>query len=122
MAGLSEITERAGEEPLWSMEKLRSISRGNEEFVSKMFRLFQEQTSARLAELEMAAAQQNFTQIGEIAHKMKPGLESFGIDSLRETVRQLEKAAEYTPEINSGRLMFFISTLTRVLEEMKSRD
>ena len=106
--------------PLWSLDKLRSISRGNEEFVKRMFLLFQEQTKVRLVEMEKAVAANNFLQVAEIAHKMKPGLESFCIDSLKETVRSLEKAAENPMEINQQNSRQIISVLQTVLKEMES--
>ena len=107
-------------EKLWSLEKLRGISRGNEAFVQKMFLLFQQQTQVRLLEMEKAAAENNFLQVGEIAHKMKPGLETFCIDSLKESVRSLEKSAENSEEKNRVQLELIVSTLRRVLSEMEA--
>jgi hypothetical protein len=44
-----------------------------------------------------------------------------GIHSLRETVRNLEKAKEFTPEKNEENLVYFQIILEKVLEDLKGR-
>lgn len=105
-------------ESYWNPEKLRQLSRGNEEFVRKMISIFLQQTPLRLKEIRLAADAADWKQVSDIAHKMKPGLDSLGIDSLKEIVRQLERSAECPQEINQKNLSFLILTLEKVLVEM----
>ena len=115
----TEKTGRSADNPgLWNPEKLRQLSRGNEEFVQKMLGIFLEQTPPRLKDIKLAAEMADWKQVSDIAHKMKPGLDSLGIDSLKETVRELERARENTVETNSQNLKTLISTLELVLDEM----
>jgi len=106
------------EKPLWSMEKLRGMSRGNAQFEARMFHLFQEQTAARLIELERALAAADFRQAGEIAHKMKPALDSFCISELHDVVRRLEEAPEQPENQSQADAEKLILVLRAVLADM----
>jgi PAS domain S-box-containing protein len=103
---------------LWSLEKLRQLARGNEEFVQKMLGIFLEQTPPRLKEIKLASEKGDWKQVSDIAHKMKPGLDSLSIDSLKDAVRELERAGENTMETNLQNLLILISTLGLVLDDM----
>lgn len=107
------------DKPLWSLDKLRVMSRGNAQFEARMFRLFQEQTAMRLVELERAVANADFLQAGEIAHKMKPALDSFCISELHDVVRRLEKSAEQPAVRNQLDAEKLILVLWQVLADME---
>ena len=111
--------EEKKDQTLWNLEKLKVMSRGNEAFVAKMLQIFKEQTSIRLIELKNALAVGDFKLIGEIAHKMKPGLDSFCIDAVRESVRHLERNTEFSKEENEIQCQYLIAVLHRVLSEME---
>ena len=104
---------------LWDLEKLRELCRGNEEFLQKMLRLFLEQTPLRIKDMQKAFADKNWKAVSDTAHKMKPSLDNMGINALRETVRNLEKATEFTPEKNQEHLAYFQIILEKVLEDLK---
>lgn len=110
------------DKPLWSMDKLRLMSRGNAQFELKMLRLFQEQTASRLEELERETASENFLQVGELAHKMKPALDSFCISELHDVVRRLEKAAEQPLDQNQTDAQKLILVLRQVLADMAKAE
>ncbi len=113
------VEEGDQENTLWSLSKLRQMAKGNETFVLKMQKLFVEQTLVRLAELERAVSEENYAQVGEIAHKMKPALDTFCIDSMKETVRRLEKAAEMPAIENRQLTADFLAVLKKVVLEMQ---
>jgi PAS domain S-box-containing protein len=97
---------------LWSTQKLAELSRGNQEFIQKMVAIFLEQTPIRLNELQEGLSQRNWKQVSDIAHKMKPSLDSMGIDSVKEIVKNLEKASEYSP----AEIVEKAAVLTQVME------
>jgi PAS domain S-box-containing protein len=103
-------------EKLWSPEKLRQLARGNEEFVKKMIFIFLEQTPPRLREIKIAADNAEWKKVSDIAHKMKPGLDSLGIESVKEIIRNLENPSERVPELFTEN----IAILTRILEQVFS--
>ena len=113
------VEEGDQENTLWSLSKLRQMAKGNEAFVLKMQKLFVEQTLVRLAELERAVSEENYAQVGEIAHKMKPALDSFCIDSMKDSVRRLEKAAEIPAIENRQLAADFLAVLKKVVLEMQ---
>jgi len=125
LAGRSSPAIESESEPitsnaaLWDLEKLKELCRGNEEFLQKMLRLFLEQTPLRIKDMHEAFAAKNWQAVSDTAHKMKPSLDNMGIHSLRETVRNLEKAKEFTPEKNQENLVYFQIILEKVLEDLK---
>jgi hypothetical protein len=70
-------------------------------------------------DMHEAFAAKNWQAVSDTAHKMKPSLDNMGIHSLRETVRNLEKAKEFTPEKNQENLAYFQIILEKVLEDLK---
>ncbi len=125
LAGRSSPAIESESEPiinnsaLWDLEKLRELCRGNEEFLQKMLRLFLAQTPLRIKDMQNAFAAKNWKDVSDTAHKMKPSLDNMGINALRETVRNLEKATEFTPEKNQEHLAYFEIILEKVLEDLK---
>ncbi len=115
----SEFEPATSNAALWDLEKLRELCRGNEEFLQKMLRLFLEQTPLRIKDMQKAFADKNWKTVSDTAHKMKPSLDNLGINALRETVRNLEKATEFTPEKNKDHLAYFKIILEKVLEDLK---
>jgi HPt (histidine-containing phosphotransfer) domain-containing protein len=105
--------------PSWSLEKLRQMSKGNEAFVQKMLAIFLEQTPIRLTEMEKSYAEGNLHKLGEIAHKMKPGMDSFEMTGLLQTVRKLEKAMENSLEENETLLLHLSQSMKQILAEME---
>ena len=76
---------------LYDLTALKTISRGNNKFVEKMINMFVEQIPLQVLEMGRFYKEKNFTGMGGIAHKMKPGLDSMGIKDLKDTIRNIEK-------------------------------
>lgn len=76
---------------LYDLSSIRSISRGNEIFVVKMVSMFLEQTPGQVAEMETKFNNRDYKGMAAIAHKIKPSIDTLGIVSLKETIREIEK-------------------------------
>lgn len=70
---------------------LRRNSRGDENFVTKMIELFVQFTPEEISKLEESIKASDFSTIESIAHKLKPSIDQFAIEEMRETARTLEK-------------------------------
>jgi PAS domain S-box-containing protein len=75
----------------YDLSEIRNISRGNEEFVKKMLRMFVEQTPGHISEMKLKYKAKELNGLGEIAHRIKPTIDNMGIVSLKATIREIEK-------------------------------
>ncbi|RZL21286.1 MAG: Hpt domain-containing protein, partial [Pedobacter sp.] len=69
---------------------LRQISKGREAFVKKMVDMFCEQTPLSVKEMIDAYHENDFEQMGAIAHKLKPSIDNLNISSLQKVIRNIE--------------------------------
>lgn len=75
---------------LYNLSRLQDLSKGNNEFTSRMISRFLEMVPADLDGMESAWKKSDLYAIGQIAHKLKPTLDIFQIDSLMPLVARLE--------------------------------
>ena len=75
----------------YDISEIKIISRGNEEFVKKMLKMFIDQTPAHLSEMRSKLQSNQLTVVGEIAHRIKPTIDNMGIVTLKATIREIEK-------------------------------
>ncbi len=85
-------------QPLFNLDSLREISRGNEAFVQKMIRIFCEQTPVLVREMIAARKENNLALMGAIAHKIKPSIDNLNIQSLKQVIRDIEAAGKEQKE------------------------
>lgn len=109
-------------EPLYNLDQLKELAGGQDEFVQTMVDTFLEHTPKHLEELLSAYSAGDMTQMGAMAHKIKPSIDLFGISSLSQVIREVEQigkngqAADGLDEmINRVR-----DVLSRVFESMKT--
>ena len=72
------------------LDYLNQISKGDPEFVKKILRLFVLQNQKKIIELDNAIATKNFDEIRKIAHNMKSGAKTLGIQILAQNLEQIE--------------------------------
>jgi PAS domain S-box-containing protein len=75
---------------LTNLAYLRSVSDFDDQFVIDMVKSFVEKTPRLLNDLEKAAEEENWQQVGSLAHKLKPNLTFMGIESLKHLVLDVE--------------------------------
>ncbi|WP_231491346.1 PAS domain S-box protein [Pedobacter sp. Leaf170] len=85
-----EIMEEEPETALYDLSTLRQISKGREAFVKKMVDMFCEQTPLSVKEMIDAYHDNDFQQMGAIAHKIKPSIDNLNISSLQKVIRDIE--------------------------------
>jgi CheY-like chemotaxis protein/HPt (histidine-containing phosphotransfer) domain-containing protein len=75
---------------LYSLNGIRRLAHGNEEFVRRLAQLFIQTTPPALQELEQHLAAANYEQVGATAHQLKSSLDGLHIRSLHGPIRRLE--------------------------------
>ncbi len=78
-------------EKVYDLKQLEELSGGMPDMVNTMIDTFLEHSPGQLHELLNAYEKGNWAQMGALAHKIKPSIDLFGIHSLYEIVRRIEK-------------------------------
>jgi len=89
-----DIVENKKQLPLYNLSNLEKIAKGNVGFVNKMIQLFIDQTPKSVTELKAAYDIGDFIKVKEIAHRIKPSIDTLGIDVLKNEIRAIEKNAD----------------------------
>lgn len=112
-----------GEEVLYDIKNIKTLSRGNEEFVQKMLSIFISQTQETIPLVEKAFEEKNNSEIARLVHKIKPSVEGIGIFSIKEDVKLLEiSAKEQKAELTELYALFekIKQTLNTVINQLKA--
>jgi HPt (histidine-containing phosphotransfer) domain-containing protein len=91
---MSNMSYSVPEGKLYNLSTIEEISHGNEAFVKKMLQLFIDTMPPALSELRAHLNSGNWNGLGAIAHKIKPSIDTMGIELLREDIRMVEKCGK----------------------------
>ncbi|MGN6492476.1 MAG: Hpt domain-containing response regulator [Agriterribacter sp.] len=106
----------ANDSGLYDLTLLKEITKGNHSLLQRMLRVFCDQVPAVIQELKAAYTAKSFKQVSELAHSIKANIDSLGISSLKETIRQIEStAATGAPGAELGGLIAKLEATTDVV-------
>ena len=77
-----------------NINSLKEITGDDEEFEKDIMEKFLEEMPVYLKELEIEIVEENFLSIKKAAHKMKAPVAMFGLDGLRNKLKEIEDLAE----------------------------
>ena len=98
------------------------MSNNDESFVLEMVDSFVEKTPELLEELSSSCAEKDWTNVGNLAHKLKPNLAFMGIESLKDLVLRIEtdgKSGENVKELPKL-VDELIHSVNEAIEELKN--
>ncbi len=72
---------------------LREVSSGSNEFMIEMIDLFLAQTPEYFENLKEFIAEENWSKVADIAHKIKPTLAFMGANAAKESMGEIESKA-----------------------------
>ncbi len=105
---------------LYNLDYLSQFSHGSSDFISEMIGLFVEQTPLAVRQIKEAWAAGDLRKINSVAHHIKPNIDMFGIEDLKEDIRTLESStleSMATPEF--GQLINKLGeVISKVVEEI----
>jgi len=82
------------DEKLIDLTQLKLISRGNQQFITKMLTLFVSMVPKSSAHLNNFLDEADWTKLSDLAHSLKPTIDTLNIVSLKGPIRKLEKLAK----------------------------
>jgi PAS domain S-box-containing protein len=83
---------------LYNLNSLHDLSRGDADFIDSMMEIFVEQTAVVLEKVEQKIANNEFMEVSKLIHEIKPSIEVFGIISIVDDIKELEKIARETQD------------------------
>ncbi|MFM6925615.1 MAG: PAS domain S-box protein, partial [Ferruginibacter sp.] len=101
---------------LYELSALNEIAKGNETFMKKMLQLFVDQAPAAVDEIKQAFATGDLAKVKSAAHRIKPSIDSMGIVSIKQDIRNIELHAAELQE--AGQLAKMICKLENVISEV----
>ncbi|MBK8881861.1 MAG: PAS domain S-box protein [Bacteroidales bacterium] len=115
-SGSSGSQEDSSPEKLYNLEKLIEMSRGNKELVKKLIMIFIEQTPAAVVQIKEAWNIGDLVTVRKTAHRIKPNIDSFGIEVLKQEIRSIENLAE--EGLSTSELETKINWLSQVIDQV----
>lgn len=79
---------------LYDLSMVQSIAGGDAAFIKKMVLLFIDTVPQNVQELISSMHQENWVQVGKMAHKLKSTVDSMGIRSIHDDIRTIETNAK----------------------------
>lgn len=104
----------------YNLEKVREIAGGDDSFITVIVETFLQEIPPDLQSMQLAIENSNHKMAYQFAHKMKPNLDMFGIDLLRE-ISAMEKWSDtHKPASHiQKQLDRIVTTLTTVIKELQ---
>lgn len=108
------------DQPLYSLEGLLEISKGRQDFVTKMMELFCKQMPIATSDLAEALARKDFDNLSQIAHKLKSTIDNLGIITIQRTIRDIETLSHSDTPLDelSALVNLVIDTVNKVVIEL----
>ena len=105
----------------YNLEKVKEIAGGDDSFVLVIVETFLQEIPPDMESMQTAIANDNHKMAYQFAHKMKPNLDMFGIDLLKQ-IAAMEKWSDSNKPTSAiqEQLDQIISTLNLVLKELRA--
>jgi len=100
---------------LYDLEKLFDLAAGDEKFVKKMVGMFTNMVPEFISRIENSLEHGDLHDVGDAAHKIKPSIDTMGIQSLYQPIRDLESEGRSGNEAAVRQLIASVSTELRIV-------
>jgi len=90
----SSSEQEMSSDKLYDLTMIRSVSGGDPAFIKKMILLFIDTVPQNVRDLVDATGKQNWEQAAKMAHKLKSTVDSMGIRSIHDLIREVEQNAK----------------------------
>ncbi|SNR64061.1 HPt (histidine-containing phosphotransfer) domain-containing protein [Lutibacter agarilyticus] len=106
----------------YDLTLIDKMCRGNQEQVAKMVKVFVNEVSQSVKEINLAYSEKDFPAIKKLTHKVKPTLTYFGVEKLQKELLQLEALLLKDFEIAEleSSIQKLTSLTTMVVEKMNT--
>ncbi len=106
---------------LYGLKTLLNMFSNNKDSIREMIQLFIDTTQPILDEILVEYERNNYSKVGDLAHKLKPSIDFMEIESLKQVIRDMESAGKAT--FDDGKLKevipIFAKTIPIILLQLK---
>lgn len=114
----SDASGKASDPKLFDLTMVNLIGKGNEGFIHKIIALFLEQVPVDILKMNGYVQKQDWEQVSKLAHRMKPSIESMGISSLKEAIREIESREKNGESLSPTELTAIVNVVTDTMEKV----
>ncbi|VAW11619.1 FIG00652000: hypothetical protein [hydrothermal vent metagenome] len=79
---------------IYSLDKINEMADGDQEFVNSVISVFLEEVPQDLESLGVALEEENYEQVYQLAHKIKPNVDLLGMEQTRAAALEIEALAK----------------------------
>jgi HPt (histidine-containing phosphotransfer) domain-containing protein len=109
--------------PLFNLTKLEKLSRGDDDFMSRMLGIFMREVPVTVQKLNDAIKRNDLLEVKALAHRLKPSINDMGISSLKEIIQETEDAAEEgNSTIPLKNIPIIQHTVDEVMNQLRKRS
>ncbi|MEX1188905.1 MAG: Hpt domain-containing protein [Bacteroidia bacterium] len=108
-------------EKLYNLSMIQEIAHGNMDFVNKMKALFIETMPPAINEIKEHLNNSNWNDLGAVAHKIKPSIDTMGIEHLKEDIRLMERYGKESSNLDELPILFekLDAIIGKVISDLK---
>jgi len=119
-----QVAATIGKKQLYSDEKIVGMSRGNNQFVTKMIDLFVTDTPVAIENIKTSIDNKDYQRVKAIAHRIKPSFKMMCVDSIEDDIKNIEQYCEQNNHLDKIPELFnnIKKKCDLVISEMKSRS
>lgn len=116
-SGHAESADRpAAVKKLYDLSMVEAIAGGDSSFISKMLQLFVDTAPGTIRELKSLCEKKQWQEMSKVAHKLKSTIDSMGIESLKQTIRDIEASGKTGTNIEAVPAM--VRSVTEVMDSV----
>lgn len=107
---------------IYKLDKLNEMADGDEEFINSVISVFLEEVPQDLEGLEHALEAQDYQQVYQLAHKIKPNVDLLGMEQTRAVALQIETLGKNAANMSEIREIFptLKKDIHQVIGELKN--
>jgi HPt (histidine-containing phosphotransfer) domain-containing protein len=101
---------------LYDLSMIKEIAHGNDDFVKKMMQLFIDTMPPAIQDLKTFMNNAQWNDMGAVAHKIKPSIDTMGIELLKEDIRAVEKYGKDSSNLDE--IPAIVDKIDRVISQI----
>lgn len=107
---------------IYSLDKINEMADGDQEFINSVISVFLEEVPQDLEGLEVALEQQNYEQVYQLAHKIKPNVDLLGMEQTRAAALEIETLGKSEANMSEIQKVFpsLKKDIFQVVSELKN--
>ncbi|QCR22278.1 PAS domain S-box protein [Pontibacter sp. SGAir0037] len=111
------------EEPLYNLDLLHRMSRGNEAFINKTIQVFLNTVPGHVEKLNQFYKNSDWMGVSTEAHQLKPTLEVMGIQKLHHVIREIEQDAKEVVKAEEleKKIRYVAEVVQLVMQQLEKR-